>query len=131
VYLDQPASRLARAILEFDPRMISSFLQEERKSLEKDKRSKLYDVTGWSMPLAYGIEAYALNTHPDLRTVPVRSIEKPQGRVEGPARPFGYLLPYDDRSLERRRSSGLERHSGLGDQSRPAATVNHTCPHLG
>jgi len=100
VYLDQPASRLARAVLEFDPRMSSSFLQEERKSLEKDKDSKLYDVTGWSMPLAYGIEAYALNTHPDIQTVPVRSIERPQGRVEGPARPFGYLLPYDDRGLE-------------------------------
>jgi hypothetical protein len=100
VYLDQPASRLARAILEFDPRMISSFLQEERKSLEKDRRSKLYDVTGWSMPLAYGIDAYALNARPDIRAVPVRSIEKPEGRVEGPARPFGYLLPYDDRGLE-------------------------------
>jgi len=99
VYLDQPSSRLARAILEFDPRMITSFLQEERKSLEKDRGSRLYDVTAWSLPLAYGIEAYACGERPNVRAVPVRSIEKPEGRLEGPARPYGYLLPYTDRSL--------------------------------
>ncbi|MCC6396159.1 MAG: hypothetical protein IT282_04010 [Bacteroidetes bacterium] len=99
VYLDQPASRLARAILEFDPRMITSFLQEERKSLEKEKDSRLYDVTAWSLPLAYGIEAYALGTRPDVQAIAVRSIERKAGRIDGQARPYGYLLPYDDRGI--------------------------------
>jgi hypothetical protein len=100
VSMDQPNSRLARAILEFDPRMISSFLQEERKSLEKDKDSRLYDITAWSLPLAYGIEAYALQSRPDVQTVPVLSIERGPSRVDGPERPYGYLLPYDDRSID-------------------------------
>ena len=62
VPLDQPASRLARTILEFDPRMTTAFLQEERKELEKNSDSRLYDVTAWSFPLAYGVGCvYAFN----------------------------------------------------------------------
>ncbi len=125
VFLDQPSSRLARAILEFDPRMVSSFLQEERKSLEKDKKSRLYDVTAWSLPLAYGIEAYGLNTRPDVQISPVHAIERPAGRIEGPEKPYGYLLPYDDRSagvLAQLLSRGFKVRSGR----EPFAVDGHT-----
>ncbi len=100
VRLDQPHSRIARAILEFDPRMLTSFLQEERKSLEKEQDSRLYDVTAWSLPLAYGIEAYASASMPSGAIAPVHALTPPAGKRAGPATPYGYLFDYDDRGVK-------------------------------
>jgi len=99
VPMNQPMARLARAILEFDPRMLSSFLQEERKSLEKEKDSKLYDITAWSLPLAYGIEAYWSPARVQVSAAAVTAIERPRGTVEGGPNAFGYLFSYDDRGV--------------------------------
>ncbi|MCB0312152.1 MAG: peptidase, partial [Calditrichaeota bacterium] len=49
----QPLRPLIDAILEFDPRMTNNFLRSERESLEKGEGTRLYEVSGWSMPLAY------------------------------------------------------------------------------
>ncbi|MHC5023189.1 MAG: M14 family metallopeptidase [Planctomycetota bacterium] len=58
VPLAQPLQRLLLAMLEFDPRMTDEFLKEERTELERRRGSRLYDVTAWSIPMAYGLEAY-------------------------------------------------------------------------
>lgn len=99
VPMDQPAARLARAILEFDPHMTTAFLQDERKELEKKSDSRLYDITAWSLPIAYGVDAYALATEPDVATTPVTVVQTPAGVMEAAAAPYGYLIPYDDRGV--------------------------------
>lgn len=53
----QPEGHLLAAILEFDPRMTDSFLVEERRELLRFNRSRLYDITGWSIPLLYDVQA--------------------------------------------------------------------------
>lgn len=53
----QPEGHLAAALLEFDPRMSDEFLVEERRELLRFNRSRLYDITGWSIPLLYGVDA--------------------------------------------------------------------------
>jgi hypothetical protein len=58
VPLDQPAAPLIRAILDPHIPMDSDFLQEEREYLERGKGTRLYETTAWSLPLAYGIDAY-------------------------------------------------------------------------
>ncbi len=55
VRLDQPDGLLARAILEPHTPMSDSFLAEEREHLERQKGTRLYDVTGWSPLLASGL----------------------------------------------------------------------------
>ena len=101
VSLAQPMGRLAKAVLEFDPRMTSSFLQEERKSLEKDRESKLYDVTAWSLPLAYGLETYASTEKPPIDLRPLQAIPHPKGRLENDQARYGFLMEYaDDRAVE-------------------------------
>jgi hypothetical protein len=101
ISLAQPMGRLAKAILEFDPRMTSSFLQEERKSLEKEKDSKLYDVTAWSLPLAYGLEAYTSTEKPPIDLHPLQVIPRPKGRLENSQAGYGFLMEYaDDRAVE-------------------------------
>lgn len=72
VSLDQPAWALARAILDPHVPMESSFLREERESLEMGKGTRIYDTTGWSIPLAFGIPAYWTPTKPGGSWVPSR-----------------------------------------------------------
>ncbi len=54
----QPSRRSVNAALGFDPHMSDSFLKEERTELENRRGSRLYDVTGWNIPMAYGLDAY-------------------------------------------------------------------------
>ncbi len=100
VSLEQPAGILARAILEFDPRMITSFLREERTSLEKHGRSKMYDVSAWSLPMAYDVEAYWSGRSPSGSLSPVQSLAVPRGSLQGSDPAFGFVVDYqDDRSV--------------------------------
>lgn len=57
VRLDQPAGLLARAVLDPHVPMDDVFFRDEREYLEKDKGSRLYDTTAWSLPLVRGVPA--------------------------------------------------------------------------
>jgi len=58
VRTNQPLRPLINAILTFDIRIPTAFLKTEKKEILAHDDSRLYDATGWSMPLAYGIETY-------------------------------------------------------------------------
>jgi hypothetical protein len=58
VRLDQPSGYLAHALLDPHVAMETKFFQEEREYLEKQKGSRLYETTAWSLPLIRGIPAY-------------------------------------------------------------------------
>jgi hypothetical protein len=101
IRLNQPLRPLIQAILEFDPRMSSKFLQEERQSLLKEKETKLYEVTAWSLPLAYGLEAYWSATEPIVKTVKTELQPDQNTPPEITLAAFGYLFDYrDDRSIQ-------------------------------
>ena len=101
VSLDQPMGRLAKTILEFDPRMSSAFLEQERKSLEKNKDTKIYDVTAWSLPLAYGVECFWSSEKPAIRTKVLKKVPQLFGRVKNTQPVYGFIFDYsDDRAVE-------------------------------
>ena len=58
----QPLARLVSAMLEFDPRISEEALRAERRELLRTGDTTIYDVTGWSLPLMYGLEALALES---------------------------------------------------------------------
>ncbi len=58
VLLAQPNARLARVLLDFHLQMPDSFLVEERAYLERQRGSRLYEVTAWSLALAYGVPLF-------------------------------------------------------------------------
>ena len=53
----QPQGNLVRAYLELDVRMDDEALLEERRELEREGRSKVYDVTSWNLARALGVDA--------------------------------------------------------------------------
>jgi hypothetical protein len=96
VRLNQPLRFLIQSILEFDPRMSSEFLKEERQSLLKEKESKLYDVTAWSFPLAYGLEVYWSPSQPPVKTEKVNQSFTSPVLPPIPSAVFGYIFGYED-----------------------------------
>lgn len=56
----QPLARLIAAMMEFDPRMSEKFLADERRELLRFGGSKLYDITGWNIPMLFDVDASEL-----------------------------------------------------------------------
>ena len=58
VFSAQPHRRMLRALCDFDPHLEDSFLLKERKEIENRRKTLLYDVSTWNLPMAFGIESY-------------------------------------------------------------------------
>src|SRR5210317_2074706 len=98
IRLDQPSRWLIKAILEFDPRLSTEVLREERESLEKGKGTRMYEVGAWSLPLAYGLDAYMSTTKPTVKTTPLVQTPIVPSAFENPQPDYGYLVNYNDKS---------------------------------
>ncbi len=90
VPLEQPQKRLAKTLLERDTRIEEAFLKLARERYrynqsvgEKAPKERLgfYDVTAWSLPLAYGIEAYGALQPVKGRLTKVERVTPPQGGI--------------------------------------------------
>ena len=96
IRLDQPLSPLAKAVLEFDPRMLTSYIESEREYLEKGKGSRMYEDCAWTPLMSFGLDAWqSAETPPDAVTL-MSIREKQSGVVTNPSPGFGYLIDYAD-----------------------------------
>jgi len=91
VPLAQPAGRLARNLLDPQTAIDERFLKEQDRRRKKRIPDQFYDVTGWSLPLAFDLECLASETEATVRAVPLGPLAAPA--PVAPAR-VGYLLPW-------------------------------------
>ena len=96
INVSQPLRPLVNAILEFDPRMNNEYVKWERESLEKGEGTKLYEVSAWSMLMAYGLDAYRTSDLPGVKTVSVKTVKDVPGKLINPNPAYGYLFSYND-----------------------------------
>lgn len=98
VSLTQPAGRLARNLLDPDVKMDDAFLKEQDRRRRERLPDQIYDVTAWSLPLAFDLDVLpatrpstvptsVVSARPDAATPP-RAIPPP------PAGTIGYLMPW-------------------------------------
>jgi hypothetical protein len=105
--LAQPQGRLAKAFLEptddLDPVFAKAQVDKYRRNLQRGRREgreyyEFYDVTAWSMPVAFGVEAYwtedAAPVSGALLTLPAEEPALPAAR-DLPLRVGGELLAVD------------------------------------
>ena len=64
VDLAQPQGRLAKALLEPDAQLDSTFIREEIERRKTAQPNRFYDITAWSLPLAYGVRAWTSRSAP-------------------------------------------------------------------
>jgi hypothetical protein len=94
VRLGQPHRRMLQTLCEFDPHLTDSFILKERKELENHKGTLIYDVTSWSLPLAFGIDAYWANGILEVKLGPEPSEpsrDLPRLKRESS---YGYLIDF-------------------------------------
>jgi len=60
----QAQGRLARALLEPDAVLDSTFIQQELESRRTGQSSRFYDITAWSLPLTFRVQAWSLRSLP-------------------------------------------------------------------
>jgi hypothetical protein len=100
VRTNQPMKQLIEAILEFDIRIPTSFLKTEKKDILARDDSRLYDTTGWSLPLAYALESYVVDGAPRFDSEPYQIAARP-GSLTNDAPKVGFAFDgSDDRALE-------------------------------
>jgi hypothetical protein len=69
VDLAQPQGRLAKALLEPDAKLDSTFIREEIERRRTAQPSRFYDITAWSLPMAFGVRAWTSKSAPGPRVV--------------------------------------------------------------
>jgi hypothetical protein len=93
--MDQPQKRLAKALLEPRTEQDARFVQEQLARFARNERRGrntakeeygFYDVTAWSLPLAFGVEAFWTEDVPDfphsrLRLAPPIALSQAEGRA--------------------------------------------------
>jgi hypothetical protein len=94
--MNQPLSPLINAVLEFDPRTSTKFLEEERKSLLKENDTKLYEVSAWSMPMAYGLDVYAAWNTVKVNSQKITEPPVHQAMMENSEPVYGYFWSNSD-----------------------------------
>jgi hypothetical protein len=102
VDLAQPQGRLAKALLEVDAQLDSSFIREELEHRRTGEPDRFYDITAWSLPLAYRLHAWSARATPGA-TEPVApadfGAQSPRVPAPAPGR-YGYAIrPGSEASL--------------------------------
>jgi hypothetical protein len=101
ISLAQPAKRLARTLLDKHTPMGDAFVEEQVRRRRKRLPDQLYDVTGWSLPLLYGVDFYVAERVSQGQFTTLEEAPAPQGEVHGERAGLAYLIPWEANSAAR------------------------------
>ncbi len=128
IRLDQPLQPFILAMLEFDPHTTTQFLKDERESLLREKETRLYEVSAWSLPLAYNVETYWSAKYPSVKTTPVDRVPPGVGKIVNTSLAYGFVFDYaDDRAVETTVQL-LSKGYNLRAAQKPFAIAGHDFP---
>ena len=95
VPLAQPAGRLARNLLDPDVKMDDAFLKEQDRRRQERLPDQIYDVTAWSLPLAFDLDIVASDRVTNVKTTRVEPLGSATPAAPAQAgSPLGFLLPW-------------------------------------
>jgi hypothetical protein len=85
VDLAQPQGRLAKALLEPDAVLDSSFIRQELESRRTNQPERFYDMTAWSMPYTFRVRAYSTRSVPPGSEVTAATFARAASQVPATA----------------------------------------------
>ncbi|MBK8598178.1 MAG: hypothetical protein IPN83_21890 [Holophagales bacterium] len=122
----QPQGRFAEVVLESQAALAPQFLEEERRRLLAEEDERFYDVTAWSLPIAFGLTAHALPGGAAL----AGSLApwKPEEAASSPGGRYGWLLPGDDAASRRAAAALAGSGVRVAVTTRPARVASLAVP---
>lgn len=98
VSVAQPSGRLAKALLERHTPMGDEFIREQIRRNEKRIGDQIYDITGWSIPLLFGVECYTSDQASTGDFETLQSAVELAGGLNGDESKLAYLIPWNSNS---------------------------------
>lgn len=84
----QPLGNLVEALLELESPMTEGFLKRQRQRFEQSLDTEFYDITAWSLPLAFNLDTWVAAGEP----AGLRPVAADRGGIRGEGS-LGYLIP--------------------------------------
>jgi len=107
----QPLGNLVRTLLDRSTRIDDAYLERQRRRLERNLGTEFYDITAWSLPLAYNQEAWVVPKPP--ATLAADRFEPIEGTDRGESDAAG-LEPGPPTSSTASESAAAEVSAGGG-----------------
>ena len=108
ISLKQPQKILIKALLAPDSPLSEEYLKEEKKRKENNERSHFYDITAWSMPLTFGIDAYWTGDYSKIETETITEAPEFKGTLEGGKAQQAYLFNFNTLTASKMLSKLME-----------------------
>jgi hypothetical protein len=99
ISLAQPSKHLVKTLLEKHAEMASDFVDEQKERLADYRGHQIYDITGWSLPLTFGVACYRGETVVDVEVERMTAPPARNGGIEDDRRAkVAYLVPWTSAS---------------------------------
>ena len=121
VPMEQPAKRLIRTLLDPVTPMDTEFVAAEQARRRQRQRSAIYDVTAWSLPLMFNVEAVASGSVAEGEFVAAGAEQVHPGVVHGTRGSVAYLAPWGTEASARLLAAALREDLKVNSADRPFA----------
>ena len=128
VDLAQPAKRFIRNMLDRQVSMDDEFLVEQERRRARNLPDQIYDVTAWSLPLQFGVDAVTCSSPSGLATDVVTDEWPRPGVVSGEDARVAYLVPWGTSAAGRLLASALRQDLVALSPDRPFVQNGRTYP---
>ena len=109
IRLAQPSKRLVRTLLDRQVPMPDDFVKEQERRRKKKLPDEIYDVTAWSLPLLYNVEAVAAPGVSQGAFELVQPGHQRPGSVKGGRASVAYLVPWGQTATGRLLAAALRQ----------------------
>lgn len=89
----QPAGRLIRALLDPQVPIPPEFLEVARRFIDRDENPRFYDITGWSLPLLFNVQAFSTDAAAAPATRALADADLAARPVPDASGAYAYILP--------------------------------------
>jgi hypothetical protein len=119
VPLAQPGKRFIRTLLDPQVPMDDKFVAAEEARRKLKQNTEIYDVTAWSLPLLFNVEAVAANVVPEGNFETAKAGRIVPGEVHGGLASVAYLVPWGSAAAGRLLTAALREDLKLHSSDKP------------
>jgi zinc carboxypeptidase len=124
----QPAKRLIRTLLDPQTAMDKRFLEAEETRRQLKQHSEIYDVTAWSLPLLFNVEAVPESSVSEGRFEPATPDRARPGELHGAKATVAYVVPWGTEASARLLAAALRGNLMVSSGDRPFTLEGRAYP---
>ena len=121
VSMAQPSKRLIRTLLDPQTPMDQKFVEAEEARRKLRQRSEIYDVTAWSLPLMFNVEAVASDAAAQGSFEAAKAVRVQPGELRGGKASVAYLAQWGSAAAGRLLAGALRENILVHTTDRPFA----------